>query len=125
MLAELQKVRQPYSVDAVSQAIARVVFANRASFEKGIEAIVAERARVLARLRELPGVAVYPSEANYIMFRVEGASDVWQGLYDVGVLVRDFSATPRLEDCLRVSIGTAQENDRFLVALGSILASRS
>lgn len=121
VLAEFQKVRQPYSVDAVSQAIARVVYANRSVFERRVDAIVAERARVLSRLQDMAGVTAYPSEANYIMFRVANAAAVWQGLYDASVLVRDFSATPRLEDCLRVSMGTEQENDRFLEVLESLL----
>ena len=121
IIDELGKVRQPYSVDALSQAVARVVFANRASFEPGIDAIVSERARVLERLNAMPGVTAFPSQANYILFRLAGAAQIWQGLYDAGVLVRDFSATPRLEDCLRVSIGTEQENDRFLEALEALL----
>ena len=121
VIDELGKVRQPYSVDALSQAVARVVYANRALFVPGIEAIKAERARVLERLRALPGIEAFPSEANYILFRIAGASQLWQRLYDAGVLIRDFSATPRLEDCLRVSIGTEQENDRFLATLESLL----
>ena len=58
VIDEFLKVRQPYSVDAVSQAVGRVVFANRAKFEPGIDAIVSERARVLERLRGLPEDAV-------------------------------------------------------------------
>ena len=121
VIGEFTKVRQPYSVDAVSQAIARVVFANRGTFEKTIDAIVSERARMFEQLGQLPGVTPYPSEANYILFRVPGAAAIWQGLYDAGVLVRDFSSTPMLEDCLRVSIGTEPENDRFLEALAGLL----
>ena len=125
VLDEFKKVRQPYSVDAVSQAIARVVYENRAKFEKNIDQIIEERARVFTRLGEVPGVTVYQSEANYILFRLaEGldAGDVWQQLLDRGVLVRDFSRTKYLENCLRVSIGLPEENDRFLQALRDILS---
>ena len=121
VIDEFLKVRQPYSVDAVSQTIGRVVYENRAAFEPGIDAMVSERARMLERFAQLPGITAYPSDANYIMFRIEGAAQIWQKLYDAGVLVRDFSATPRLEDCLRVSIGTEQENNRFLEVLESLL----
>ena len=130
VLREYKKVRQPYSVDAVSQAIARVVYEHRAQFEKGIDQIIEERGRVVAALCELPGVQVYPSDSNYVLFRlpqpgdgraVPAASHVWQMLLDCGVLVRDFSSTPGLERCLRVSIGTPEENTRFLAALESIL----
>ena len=117
VISEFVKVRQPYSVDAVSQAVARVVYANRAKFEPGITAIIAERQRVFEGLKKVPGVTPFPSDANYVLFRLERAAEAWQALYDRGVLVRDFSRTPMLEGCLRVSIGSPEENDAFLAAL--------
>ena len=117
VVREFAKVRQPYSVDAVSQAVARVVYANRAKFEPGIRDIIAERARVIDGLKRIPGAKPFPSDANYVLFRIENAGQVWRMLYDRGVLVRDFSRAPRLEDCLRVSIGSREENDAFLHAL--------
>ena len=122
VIREFLKVRQPYSVDAVSQAIARVVFRNRAKFERGIMQIVSERGRMFRELSQMPGVTAYPSNANYILFRAEGAGEVWQRLYDRGILVRDFSRAPMLQDCLRVSIGSPEENDEFLTALREILS---
>ena len=124
VLREFKKVRQPYSVDAVSQAIARVVFENRAQFEKGIEAIIEQRARVFDALEAMPGVKPYPSDANYVLFRLGeqvDAGQVWQRLLDAGVLVRDFSRAPYLENCLRVSIGSEEENARFLQELEKAL----
>ncbi len=124
VIREFKKVRQPYSVDAVSQAIARVVYENRAQFEKGIDAIIEQRARVTAELDAMDGVEVFPSAANYVLFRLDGAydaGDVWQRLLDNGVLIRDFSRSPRLENCLRVSIGNEEENTRFLGELRQIL----
>ena len=123
-LREFKKVRQPYSVDAVSQAIARVVYENRAKFEPGIDAIIAQRARMIEALAALPGIEPFPSQANYVLFRFDAAVDagaVWQELLDAGVLVRDFSRSPGLENCLRVSIGSESENTRFLQTLEEIL----
>lgn len=123
-LREFKKVRQPYSVDAVSQAIARVIYENRAQFEPGIDAIIEQRERIIAELGELPDVIAYPSQANYVLFRMgEGidAGEVWQRLFDEGVLIRDFSRSAGLENCLRVSIGTEEENTRFLEALKKIV----
>lgn len=117
VIREFVKVRQPYSVDAVSQAIARVVYASRAKFEPGIRAIIEERARVIDGLKRIPGVKSYPSDANYVLFRMENAGTIWEMLYNRGVLVRDFSRAPHLENCLRVSIGSPEENDAFLRAL--------
>ena len=126
VVREFKKVRQPYSVDAVSQAIARVVYENRAQFEKGIQQIISERDRVLAALNAFDAVEAFPSESNYILFRISGeidAGDVWQKLYDCGILIRDFSRAPGLEQCLRVSIGLPEENTRFLKVLEGILKS--
>ena len=124
VLREFKKVRQPYSVDAVSQAIARVVYTNRAAFEKNIDQIIEERARVFKALQQMPGVTPFPSDSNYILFRLDervDAADVWQRLLDAGVLVRDFSRALYLENCLRASIGTPEENTRFLEELANAL----
>ena len=123
-LREFKKVRQPYSVDAVSQAIGRVIYENRAKFEPGIDAIIEQRARVIDELNTLPGVAAFDSQANYVLFRFDSEIDagkVWQSLFDAGVLVRDFSRSAGLENCLRVSIGTEAENTRFLNALKQVV----
>ena len=125
VLREFKKVRQPYSVDAVSQAIARVVYANRSEFEKNIDQIISERARMIAKLNSIPGVTAHHSESNYVLFRLDDsfdAGEVWQELFDAGVLVRDFSRARYLENCLRASIGTPEENTRFMDELARILA---
>lgn len=123
-LREFKRVRQPYSVDAVSQAVARVVYENRAKFEPGIEAIIEQRARIESELGGMAGVEAFPSQANYVLFRLDeciDAGNVWQRLFDAGVLVRDFSRAKGLENCLRVSIGTEDENTRFLDTLKGII----
>ncbi|MEG0503766.1 MAG: aminotransferase class I/II-fold pyridoxal phosphate-dependent enzyme, partial [Raoultibacter sp.] len=124
VITEFIKVRQPYSVDAVSQVVAEAVYENRATFEVGIRSIIDERAKLIDELRMLPEVKAYPSDANYILFRVEGASFVWQGLYDRGILVRDFSAAEYMEDCLRVTIGSPEENRLFIASLKEVLVER-
>jgi histidinol-phosphate aminotransferase len=67
----------------------------------------------------IPGVRPFPSQANFILFALDGRApaDVFQSLFAEGVLVRDVSATPALSDCLRVSVGTDDENAAFLAAL--------
>lgn len=117
VIREYLKVRQPYSVDAVSQAIGCVVYANRAQFEPVITMIIEERERVMRGLKSIPGVAPCPSDSNWILFSVEDAGEAWRSLYDRGILVRDFSSAPHLEGMLRVTIGTPEQNDAFLSAL--------
>ncbi len=124
VIREFVKVRQPYSVDSVSQAIARAVYANRATFEPAIRAIIDERFRIVDGLKRIPGVTPYPSDANYVLFHVEGAALVWEMLYERGILVRDFSRAPYLKDCLRVSVGAPEENDAFLRALRDAVMGR-
>lgn len=117
VITEYIKVRQPYSVDAVSQAIAKTVYRNRAAFEDRVDAIISERDRVTDALCDIPGIKAYPSDSNWILFAIDNASAAWEYLYSQGVLVRDFSASAGIEGTLRVSIGTKEQNDAFLQAI--------
>jgi histidinol-phosphate aminotransferase len=87
-----------------------------------VAALVEERGRLSARLGELP-VTVWPSGANFVLFRPETAdgAEVWKALVERSVLVRDCSSWPRLDGCLRVTIGTPAEDDAFLAALEDVL----
>ena len=87
-------------------------------------AIISERDRLLEELGKVPGATGYPSDSNYILFKLEGADKVWEALYARGILVRDFSHAPMLENCLRVSVGTEEENNEFLAALREIVANK-
>lgn len=124
VLSEFLKVRQPYSVDAVSQIIGQTVVEHRALFEPGIAEIVAERDRMLAELRAWADVEAFDSQANYILVRMEDAGAVWQELYERGVLVRDFSRSARLEGCLRITVGSKEENARLMRTLRAVLDER-
>ncbi|WP_165252498.1 histidinol-phosphate transaminase [Adlercreutzia sp. ZJ304] len=117
VIREYMKVRQPYSVDAVSQAIARVVFRNRNAFEPAIHDIISERERIISELKVIPGVQFFPSDSNWVLFRISHAEQAWQYLYDNGILVRDFSSTKLLENTLRVTVGTPEQNSAFLRTL--------
>ena len=84
--------------------------------------LIEERGRLYAALSDLDGVTVFPSGANFLLFRLRGdGRAVWKALLSRGVLVRDFSRWPRLDECLRVTVGTPPENDAFLAALRSTL----
>ena len=125
VIRELMKVRQPYSVDAFSQLVAATVFRERVAFEQGISDLIRGRDQIVHGMRILHGVEVFESESNFVLFRVEHASALWRDLlHNHSVLIRDFSRTPGLENCLRVTVGTAEENQRFLDALDEQLASR-
>lgn len=125
VIRELMKVRQPYSVDSYSQMVASVVFRERVAFEQSIRDIIRGRDQLMHGLSMIEGVTVFPSEANFVMFRVANASALWRDLlHQHSVLIRDFSRAPGLEDCLRVTVGTTDENDRFLTAVAEVLGRR-
>lgn len=119
VVADLRRVRLPYHLDAMKQVAAEVALEHEQAFLGHRAGVARERERVLAGLADLD-VTTWPSDANFVLFRVPGAADVFAALLDRGVLVRDFSTVPRLEDCLRVTIGTPAENNEFLEALADI-----
>lgn len=119
------KVRQPYSVDSFSQWVAQTVYRERMVFEQGIRDIVNGRDRLTKELGALEGVEVFPSEANFVLFRVEHAAALWRDmLHNHSVLIRDFSRARGLENCLRVTVGTEEENRRFMAAMTDCLKQR-
>jgi histidinol-phosphate aminotransferase len=119
---ELDKVALPYHLDVVKQIAGALALRFDAQMHTRVAALVEERGRLEAALRDLP-VEVWPSGANFILFRptTRDGGAVWQALLDRSVLVRNCSSWPRLEGCLRVTIGTRDEDDRFLEALKEIL----
>ncbi|MGH9040354.1 MAG: histidinol-phosphate transaminase [Acidimicrobiia bacterium] len=122
LVADLETVVLPYHLSVPTQVAGTVALGFVEEMRARVEAIVAERERLTDALGLLDGIEVFPSGANFVLFRVGAAHDVWQGLVDKDVLVRDFSRWPRLEDCLRVTVGRPEENDAFLTALKEVLA---
>lgn len=107
----------PYHVNAFSLAAATTVWELRAEFAPGVTRTIAERARLTAALGELPTIEVFPSAANFLLVRCGRAKDLAGYLQDQGIGVRDFSASPSLAGCLRITVGTAAENDALLAAV--------
>jgi len=122
-VAELEKVALPYHLDAFKQAAGKLALAYGSAMDQRISILVSERERMAAALKALP-VTAWPSAANFILFRPETrpGREVWQDLIDRSVLVRDFTTMEGVEGCLRVTIGTGEENDRFLEALREALS---
>jgi histidinol-phosphate aminotransferase len=123
LVEELDKVVLPYHLDAAKQIAGRLALRYVDEMETRVQFIVAERERVSEAMRAML-IDVVPSGANFVLFRPRGKAGhaVWQGLLDRSILVRDCSGWPRLADCLRVTVGTAEENDEFLEALSEVMA---
>jgi histidinol-phosphate aminotransferase len=122
VVRELNKVRLPYNVGSFSQAAARVVLEEPGFLEAQIGSIIEERGRVSAALSRLPGVTVFPSDANFMLLRTGRPSrKVFEDLRRRGILVRDLGGNPGLlHGCLRVTVGTPRENDAFLAAMADL-----
>lgn len=120
LVEAIQVARLPYHLSAVSQACGEVALAHAQPILAGVAEIVAERERLAKEMERVRGVEVFPSAANFLLFRtpVEGRS-LWESLAAEGVLVRDFSTLiPR---ALRVTVGRPEENASFVEALRRVL----
>jgi histidinol-phosphate aminotransferase len=122
VVEELEKVVLPYHLDVLKQVAGTLALDHLDDMERRVAAIVEERGRLHAALGELD-VDVWPSGANCVLFRPRsGDGDgVWKKLLARGVLVRNCASWPRLDGCLRVTIGTRDEDDAFLAALAEAL----
>jgi len=128
LLAEFDKVRPPYNVNVLTEAAAEFVLAHGDVLDAQAEAICAERSEMARQLSDLPGVACFPSAANFLLVRIQRpgltGTEVFQRLLQHRVLVKNVGKMhPLLENCLRVTVSTPQENAVFLTALQSSLLS--
>jgi histidinol-phosphate aminotransferase len=114
----LEQVVLPYHLPVATQIAGRVALQWDREMRERVQLLVAERERIIDALAPVHGVRAYPSGANFLLFHVDGdGHTLWQRLVERGVLVRDCSGWPRLSGCLRVTVGTPEENDAFLAAL--------
>ncbi len=122
VVAALGRVTLPYHLDAAKQVAGRLALGFRPEMEARVATLVAERDRLATALGDLP-VESWPSGANFVLFRPRSrpGAEVWEALVERSVLVRNCADWPRLEGCLRVTVGTRDEDDAFLVALTEVL----
>ncbi|GMR19695.1 MAG: histidinol-phosphate transaminase [Gammaproteobacteria bacterium] len=123
-LTEFDKVRLPYNINSLTQASAEMILGQQDFLLIQTTQIKQQRQRLLAAMSALPIIKVWPSDANFILFRPlqSNADDVFEGLKQAGILIKNLShAQPALAGCLRVTVGTPEENDAFLKALGDLV----
>ena len=115
---ELNKVRQPYNLNALTQAVAPVLLGQRELLAGQATAIRSERARLGAALAALPGVTVHPTHTNFVLARVPDAPAWFAALAGARILVKNLHGShPLLEHCLRITVGTPDENNALLAVL--------
>jgi histidinol-phosphate aminotransferase len=121
-IEQFDKLRLPYNLGALNQAAACRILARTEVLAGQVEMIMAERERLLLAMQDQADVRVWPSSTNFLLFRVAAAEAVFDDLIKHGVLIRKMhGGHPLLHDCLRVTVGTPEENDRFLAALTACL----
>jgi histidinol-phosphate aminotransferase len=126
IIAHLWKIKPAYNINMAAQAAALASLDDLQYLQANVKRIVQERERVYAALQDIEGLHPYPSQANFILVRVlDGAGRALKlALEERGILIRYFNK-PGLRDCVRLSIGTPEQNDRLLGALRELQAARA
>ncbi|MFH1098270.1 MAG: histidinol-phosphate transaminase [Candidatus Desantisbacteria bacterium] len=127
VINEMQKVKLPYNLNAFSQIAASLAIENAPLFLSIVQEIMDEQKRIAEGLGLFPDIKVYPSRANFILFRIGEntcAKDIFNSLIDEGILIRYLGDTPGLSNCLRVTVGRPEENNEFLQAMGRIMETK-
>jgi histidinol-phosphate aminotransferase len=120
-IAELDKVRPPYNVNALTQAAAVELLADTAWIDEQAKAIRSERSRIEAAFERLSRTMVFPTQTNFVLVRVRDADAVFDGLKARRILVKNVNGWhPLLANCLRITIGTPEENDVLLAACNEL-----
>jgi histidinol-phosphate aminotransferase len=118
LIAQIDKVRPPYNVSVLNAEAALFALEHADEFARQAAVLREERTRLIEALKSLPGVTPYPSEANMVLVRVPDADRAFAGMKQRGVLVKNVSRMhPLLAACLRLTVGTPDENQRMIAAL--------
>jgi histidinol-phosphate aminotransferase len=118
IISLVNKIKPPYNISSATQSLAIKAVDNTTQMKQWVDLIIGERQRVAKELSNLSSVKkVFPSDANFLLVRIDRAAEVYNKLVGDHIVVRDRSQVKRCEDCLRITIGTKDENNRLLNAL--------
>ncbi len=122
IVAEVNKARLPYNINSFSQEVMAFALDHPEIVDRGVCLVLEERDRLCGELERLKGLDVYPTDANFFLVKVGDAESVFMELVKNGILVRRFQGVDRLSDCLRITVGTREENEKLVGALVGILS---
>ena len=111
---QLDKLRLPYNINTLTQVSANFLLQEQDEINNNAKIIIAERQSLSEALKAISGLVVYPSQANFILFKAPQANTLFENLKENGVLIKNLSAAPNLENCLRVTVGSAEQNQVFI-----------
>lgn len=112
--------KPPYNISSLSQLVAMLVLEEKGQIEENIAYLVKERDWLAAELLKVKGIKVYNSAANFILIRIENSKEVYKKLCEKGIFIRAFGQAPMLEGCMRISIGTHEQNAILLDEIKAI-----
>ncbi|MFA6597584.1 MAG: histidinol-phosphate transaminase [Ignavibacteriaceae bacterium] len=125
IISYLFKVKAPYTINALTRYAVLKSIKNEMKKETVVSAIISERLRVENELKSISAIInIYPSDANYLLIRLPNAKVIQKKLAENGVVIRDRSSQPKLDNCLRITIGTKEENDALLSELKNLLQNQ-
>lgn len=121
IIAILNKVKYPYNINIQTQTLALQVLTNVEQKNAEVRQLIVEREKLLQALINLPQIEkVFPSEANFVLVKVNNVKKIYEGLMSRGIIVRDRSSIPLCANCIRITIGTPEENQKLLTTLKAI-----
>lgn len=121
VIKEMKRIKQPFNLNSYSQRAALAVLEHLPLFQERIATIIEKRDNLWNQMSRIKGIDVLPTVTNFITFKTHRpAEEVYKELLDKGILIRNVSS-PELENCLRVSVGTDEENNAFLKSLAEVM----
>jgi len=120
IVRQVNKTRLPYNINTLSQKIAEIVLSNEELLKENYSKITGERERIFTELNKLKDIKVCPSDANFFLIKVPDADYFFNEMTDKDILVRNLNSSAKLKGCIRVTIGTNEENNAFLDAISAI-----
>jgi histidinol-phosphate aminotransferase len=122
IIAVLNKIKPPYNINSLTQEAAIKAFENKDSVEAQIESILNERINLINAFKSVPFIKkIYPSEANFILIKVDDANKRYKELIKNGIVVRNRSSQLHCENCLRITVGTPSENTQLITLLNTLV----
>ncbi|SFV88289.1 Histidinol-phosphate aminotransferase [hydrothermal vent metagenome] len=117
-VSQLDKLRLPYNINILTQVSANFLLQQKEDIDANANIILNERTKLSSALNAVNGLKVYPSQANFILFKAPKANELFENLKQNGVLIKNLANTHRLSDCLRVTVGNSEENQQFMSIVG-------
>lgn len=122
IIAVLNKIKPPYNINSLTQESAIKAFENKDSVQAQIESILNERTNLINAFKSVPFIKkIYPSEANFILIKVDDANKRYEELIKNGIVVRNRSSQLHCENCLRITVGTPSENTQLITLLKTLI----